>query len=304
MNTTRATINELLLGYYINGNKWFDADAERTYKQQSKMLKRDELKIETSRAKQMSTDVILWATKHKYALPVKGVYWVAKRGALRAVTGIDTDSYESENPSDILIKFARGPAGKFEPFLGVSAKSTHQAKPAQFKNPGIGTVESALKLSLSRIVDNATDEIIELFDLSAIQHQRESEIRRSTHISKWAHAKGLEVIEEIRDMVLNKMSHMNKSALRMYFLQDWLDATERFPPYILVTGRGETHFTTHIMNPLENDRLAKLNSESIVLEKEGGSTIRVRGGGTIIFKIRAKWKSTPLASSFKFAAGF
>ncbi|MGH2611605.1 MAG: hypothetical protein ACRDFB_00985, partial [Rhabdochlamydiaceae bacterium] len=76
MNTERATINELLLGLYINGGKWFDRAAERIYKQKIRSLDVLETRLENNRARLMADVVLEWAQSNKYRLPIRGVYWV------------------------------------------------------------------------------------------------------------------------------------------------------------------------------------------------------------------------------------
>lgn len=305
MNTEQATINELLLGLYVNGGKWFDKTAERIYKTKVRKVDALEARLENNRARLMAEEVLEWAKAHKYKLPIKSVYWVAGRGALSAVTGVKLGSYESENPSDILIKFSGGPSGKFEPFLGISSKITHQYKDVQFKNPGIGTVDKELRISLQKIVDDAVKDVIKKFGLSDIQSTREREIKMNKKIMDLLHKLSPEVIEDVRDMLLKKLNSMESGKLKKYLLTDWMDATERFPPYIIVTGRqGGAGFTAHVDDPMKNDKVSGLVKNKVELEKEGYSTIKIKAGGKLIFKIRAKWKDTPFASSFKFVAGY
>ncbi|MGH2611575.1 MAG: hypothetical protein ACRDFB_00830, partial [Rhabdochlamydiaceae bacterium] len=214
-------------------------------------------------------------------------------------------SYESENPSDVLIKFSGGPSGKFEPFLGISSKITHQYKDVQFKNPGIGTVDKDLRISLQKIVDEAVDEVIKKFGLSKIQSTREREIKMNKKIKELLEKPGLETIIKVRDALLKKLNSMESGKLKLYLMKDWMDATERFPPYIVVTGRqGPAGFSAHVDDPLKNDRVSGLVKHKVDLVKEGNTTIKIVAGGKVIFKIRAKWKDLPFASSFKFVAGY
>jgi hypothetical protein len=69
-----------------------------------------------------------------------------------------------------------------------------------------------------------------------------------------------------------------------------------------VTGMGSKEpYTAKVENPLENDKLAAINSGKIQLVKTGNETILVSAGGKHIMKMRAKFESEKLASSFKFS---
>lgn len=296
----RGTVNELRMGYYLNNNRWFSHEAHKIFVEKVLKLDPAEFKIEDARSHAQADAALDWARQHGYRTPLKKVYWVAKRGVLTQVTGVDIK--EGTNPTDILLEFAGGPGGKFESFLGVSAKSTISRVRITFKNPGLGTVEKDLNIQLYPIVEKFTKEAIKA-GAPEDRQKRKNAYNTNRKIKAILQELGDEAFLTVRDRIMKRLLDMSNGELRTYFMTNWMDATEIFPPYIRVTGLGDKEpFRAKVEDPLKNETISLLTRGRITLEKEGYTSIRINANGKRVMRIRAKWESTPLSSPFKFSA--
>jgi hypothetical protein len=298
-NTDLADINEIYVGYTIS-KSWFDSDAKRQFEAKKKKVTSDEYNAQIKRAEAMAVAALKWA-KTKGYVGVPKVYWTARPGSLQEAVDpkgkLEIDS--RKNPTDILLKFPRGPSNGF---LGISAKSTKGTTDIGFKNPGIGTVERNLKIELSSINEAAVNAAVKAFKLSTSSSTRKQQIRSSKKTQEATVAMGTKVLSDIRDKLYKKVSGMNSNQLREYILSDWLDAGELYPPYIKVTGMGsKPPYTAKVEDPLKNEKLSAIRSQKITVEKVGNDSIGVKAGSKKILKMRVKYESEKLASSIKFS---
>lgn len=298
--THAADINEIMVGYYLNGGKWFDRDAEKQYKEKKKKVNSELHDAQVARAKVMAEKFIAWSRTKGYT-QVKQVYWTARPGSLQSAVDPSgrIEISPKENPTDILVRFARGPANGL---LGVSAKATGTRQDIGFKNPGLGTIEQLLGLKLNGILQSYIDKAIKLYGLSESAGIRKQEIRKNKKVQEKTQELGTKAMHDVVEEILKKMKRMRPEELRKYILTAWMNAGKVYPPYVKVTGFGAKEpYSAKVEDPLANDKLAAINKGNIRLDKEGNATILVSANGRHIMKMRAKFESEKLASAFKFS---
>jgi len=302
INTHEADINEILVGFYIlgQGNKgsWKGfqdaASAKKQLAAKRKIVGMFAYGLRSGQARTMAEEIKKWAKKNGYkGEPVK-VYWTARKGVLSKAVGQQVDS--AKNPTDTLIEY---PKGKF---LGISAKSTKQKADIGFKNPGMGTVEKALKINLGKILEDAEKVIIKKHKLSPSRPKRKLEIRADANLQKKTKEAGRKVLSDMADVLMAKLKKMKQKDLLNYILDDWMDAKDTFPPYIKVTGMGSKEpFSANITDPLRNEKLDKLYSSKITIDKTGNDNVIISAGGKRIMMMRPKFASEQMASNIKFS---
>lgn len=294
-NTVLSDINELLCGYFLNGGKWYDTEAEKQHNMRRAQVTKDQYMDAWGKAEVMAKEFVEWAKRNKYGGKIKKVVWTARPGSMSKAVGYEVD--QRKNPTDILVQFTTGPA---KGFLGLSAKATKGKGDIGFKNPGLGTIEKSLKISLAPIVENNTQTAIKRFKLSSSTSVRKQEIRKKPTIQAVTQAIGQEILSKLRDTLFKKLKSMQQKQLYEYIVQNWMDAEELLPPYVKVTGQGnKAPYQAKVDDPLNNPKLEALRKGPIKLEVNGVSSILVSAGGKKIMKMRFKWESEPLASSMK-----
>ena len=151
--TLKADVNEILLGYHILGSTWIGfqgkTDAENQLNNRRSQIGDTDYNIQEERAKVMATKSLDWARANNYGNRVVKAWWTARPGILSEAVGYEVDS--SKNPTDTLVQF------ETDNFLGLSAKSTAGKGDIGFKNPGIGTIDTAFNLKLAGIVKKEED---------------------------------------------------------------------------------------------------------------------------------------------------
>lgn len=295
-NTDLSDINEIYLGYYLAGEKWFDKKAKQQVDSKKRRVKPEQAKDQMDKAKAMAQEVIVWSKAHGYKGGIVGVWWTARPGSMSAAVGREVD--QTKNPTDILIRFKSGPA---EGFLGLSAKSTLGSGDIGFKNPGMGTMEKVLGINLSSINEGYVNQIVKKYDLSTVASKRKAEIRKDRSIQEKTEKLGSQALSEMRDIMFKKLKRMNDQELQKFIRNNWLDSNKTlFPPYIKVTGRGKKEpYTAAIEDPLNNPKLKALNKGNLTVEKVGNESIGVSASNYNILKIRFKYESEKLATSVK-----
>ena len=294
-NTVLADINEILLGYYLNNEKWYSNEAKAQLEKRKKQATPAEFLDQSEKALVMAAEFLKWAKANKYTGKVKEVFWTARPGVLQEAVGKDVDS--KKNPTDILVKFSDGR------FLGASAKSTKGNADIGFKNPGMGTIETALKINLKVVLQKYENAAIKRFKLSSSSSARKAEIRKKSIVQAQTQALGSECLQAIREVLFKKLKSMSQNDLRKYILNGWMDAnTDLFPPYVKVTGMGnKAPYSAKVNDPLNNPKLKAIKTSNITLEKVGNESIGVSAGGKKLLKMRAKFESEKLASTIKFS---
>jgi len=294
-NTVLSDINEILLGYYLNDRVWFDAEAKKQLEMRKKQCSDVEFLDQSDKAIVMAEEVLRWSKSNGFPGIVKNVFWTARPGVLQKAVGRDVDS--RKNPTDILIQFSDGK------FLGISAKSTKGKGDIGFKNPGMGTIETDLKIKLKQILVLYETQAIKKYKLPSSSSQRKTEIRKNPVVQAQTQALGSKVLQEIRDAMFKKLKSMPQNDLRKYILNSWMDSNVNlYPPYIKVTGMGsKAPYSAKVDDPLNNPKLKAIKSANITLEKVGNESIGVSAGGKKLLKMRAKFESEKLASGIKFS---
>ena len=297
--TLKADVNEILLGYHILGSTWIGfqgkTDAENQLNNRRSQIGDTDYNIQEERAKVMATKSLDWAHANHYGNRVVKAWWTARPGELSEAVGYQVDS--SKNPTDTLVQF------ETDMFLGLSAKSTAGKGDIGFKNPGIGTIDTALNLKLAGIVKKEEDKFAKLHGLSTSQSVRKIEIRKDENLIKASNDARTITLEKVRDVFYKKLKVLSNKQLKKYILSDWLDATKSISPmYIKVTGHGsESPYSASLENPLQNTKLEALYKSDLQVLKSGKTSVGVRTTNKNILKMRVKYESQAMASTIKFS---
>jgi len=297
-NTILSDINEISVGYFLNGKSWsFSNEAKLAYDARVKQATPDEVSDAVGKAEVMASEFLKWAKLNNYSgIVIKNnVWWTARPGELARASNSDADS--KKNPTDVLVKFTKGPG---EAFLGLSAKATKTNGDIGFKNPGIGTVDKSLSLKLQEFYKKEEAKVISLYKLPQTSESRKKHIRANPAIKEETEAIGVKVLASMRDILFKKLQSMSQKELLPYLLQNWMDADVLSPPYIKVTGQGnKAPYKAMVMDPISNPKLDALRAYPIKMEKVGNESIGVSAGSKKIMKIRFKFESEKMASSVK-----
>lgn len=296
-NTVLSDINEIMAGYFLADKNWkmIGNEAKAQYNMRVKQATPTEVADATAKAEAMAKEFLKWAKANKYSGRITGVWWTARPGSMKDAVGYEVD--QRKNPTDILVKFSSGPA---DGFLGLSAKATQGQGDIGFKNPGVGTVDKALKLSLGEEYNKKLQQTIKSFSLPDGANERKSYIRANPGVKEKTEQIGVELLQKMRDIMLRKLESMSQKELLKYILSDWMDAEVIKPPYIKVTGMGsKPPYSAVAMDPVKNDKLDALGSYEIILENVGNESIGVSAGKKRIMKMRFKFESEKMASSLK-----
>jgi hypothetical protein len=294
-NTVLSDINEIQTGYFLNGEKWFDNDAKAQFNLRVKQATPNEVADAIGKARVMATEFKKWARANGYSGTVKQVWWTARPNSMSQAVGYPVD--QKKNPTDILVKFTSGPA---DGFLGLSAKATQGSGDIGFKNPGLGTIDRNLNISLAVEYANQLQQTIKKFGLPDSAQTRKEYIRTNDGIKKQTEEIGVKILSAMRDELMVRLEKFNQKDLFKYLLTDWMDADVLKPPYVKVTGQGNKEpYKAVVMDPTKNEKLEALGKYPITLEKVGNESIGVKAGDKKIMKIRFKFESEKMASSVK-----
>ena len=296
-NTDYADINEMHFAYVLNGEAWPDKKTEILYQRKLDKLDQKEASSIINQSHAMAKEFTKWAKNHGYSGTVVNVHWdIDHPRSIEKITGIPTDY--KRNPSDVLIRFTKGPAGGF---LGVSLKSHKTLRGKyNFKNLGLGTVERTLDINLSSLLATETTKVVRKLNLPKTARSRTLYIRRNPSLQKSTSAAGSKILSKIRDLIYNKLNSMSQRKLRDYILDNWLDSNVNlYPPYVRVISKGNK---ATVEDPLENDKLGLLMTKHIKLSLKGNASINISAGSQNIISLRPKFASEKLGSSVKVSA--
>jgi len=294
-NTVLSDINEIYTGYVLAGHKWYNDDAKKQYNDRLLQAKTEEVADAQAKAAVMAQEFLKWAKSNGYSGKVIDVWWTARPNSMSEAVKRHVD--QRKNPTDILIKFSTGPA---EGFLGLSAKATQGKGDIGFKNPGIGTVDRNLGMSLAKSYEFQLEQIIKKFNLPKSSTERKIFIRSNPGVKKHTEDIGVKILAAMRDTMLVRLLKFKQPELIKYLLGDWMDAEITFPPYVKVTGQGNREpYNAVVMDPINNEKLNALSKYKITLEKVGNESIGIKAGEKKIMKIRFKFESEKMASSLK-----
>lgn len=294
-NTLIADVNEILVGYYLNSGRWYDPEARQQHDQRKGQITPQDYQRADEHAKVMAKEFISWAHQHGYHGNPTHVYWTARPGSMAKLVGVPVD--QKKNPTDTLIKFASGPANGW---LGLSAKSTKGKGEIGFKNPGVGTIDRSLGLSIATNYKTQLDQIIAQHDLPKSATTRKQFLRSNPKIKAKTEKMGQEMLASMRDILYNKLKSMHDEQLLKHCTDEWMNADVMYPPYIKVTGKGnKPPYTATVVDPVKNEKLEALGELNFEIEKVGNESIGIKAGGKKIMKMRFKFESEKLASSVK-----
>lgn len=294
-NTILSDINEIYTGFFLNGEKWYDAEAKNQFNTRCKQAQPDEVADAIGKSKVMAEEFIKWAKANGYKTPIRGVWWTARPNSMSAAVGYPVD--QKKNPTDILVKFASGPA---DGFLGLSAKATQGKGDIGFKNPGVGTVDRNLNMKLADEYKKILDLTIKKYKLPESADKRKAFIRANAGIKQQTEDVGVKLLAAMRDELMKRLQKFNQKDMLKYLLSDWMDAEVLKPPYVKVTGQGNKEpYKAVVMDPTKNEKLDALAKYKITMEKVGNESIGIKAGDKKIMKIRFKFESEKMASSLK-----
>ena len=294
-NTVLSDINEIYTGYVLAGNKWYNDDAKKQYNDRLLQAKTEEVADAQGKAIVMAQEFLKWAKQNGFSGKVINVWWTARPNSMAEAVKRPVD--QKKNPTDILIKFSSGPS---EGFLGLSAKATQGSGDIGFKNPGLGTVDRNLGMSLAQKYQSQLDQTIKKFSLPPSSNERKVYIRANPGVKKHTEEIGIKILAAMRDEMLTRLLKFKQPELIKYLLTDWMDAEVTFPPYVKVTGQGNREpYKAVVMDPINNEKLSALSKYKITLEKVGNESIGVKAGEKKIMKMRFKFESEKMASSLK-----
>jgi hypothetical protein len=296
-NTLVSDINEILVGYFLNGKKWYSTEAKNKYNQRIKQVSPSDLNRATEHAKVMASEFLIWAQEKGYETPIKEVHWTARPGIMTRLVGVEVD--QKLNTADTLVKFKNGPS---DGWLGLSAKSTKGKGEIGFKNPGVGTIDRLLKTGISAAYKNQLKQTVDILKLPPTDSARKIFLRlpKNKKLKNATEEIGIGMLSEMRDELYNKLLTLTATELLEHITDNWMNANVMYPPYVKITGKGDKPpYTATVIDPTENEKLDALATLDFSLEKVGNESIGIMANGKKIMKMRFKFESEKLASSLK-----
>lgn len=295
-----ATYSEITLAEHIAGNETsflhhYDVLYDKKQEAVSVIGLNEQARLDRL-CEKMSSAIVDWLVEHPlYSYSqIRKIYWTATPNAIRVATGNKNLNFR-KNPSDIVIRFYTGQ------FLGVSAKTTKKKNNFSFKNPGIGTIEKSLGVTLTDQYTTTLEGCISKYNLPRLSKERKSVIRRNPDLKTTIDRIGSEQLKIITDKLIDVFLGMSQDDLRRHLLEDWFNSYEKADlPYIQVCANNSKYYVT---DPSSSKPVQVLSQASnIHTNRLGNETIGVYADGTPVFTIRAKFDSQKMAGSIKFAA--
>jgi len=297
-NTLGADINEIMFAFIAAGSDWSNvgnaSDVQEQLEARKSEITPEEYAEQAGRAKAMHEEILSWAKENDWDGRIIKTWWTARPGVLVDAVG---ESASAGNPTDVLLQFESGD------FLGISAKSTKSKADIGFKNPGVGSIATALNIDLRELIKDRVVSFIKEFKLSSSAKERKAFFRDPENFAITAQANeiGKEILMTLRKRLWLHLSLMGDEDIRKHIVDYWMDAGDNYPYYIKVTGRGTAKkgYTASIEDPIKNEKYKALMSEPIGVEEVGIASIGIKAGETRIMKMRFKYESQKLASSLK-----
>jgi len=291
-----ADVNEIFFGYYLTNN-WNDFINSKKIQQEledrSKRLSKEEVSDQKGRAKEMAKITREWMKNNGYCGKIVKKWWPKQNsGMISQAVGYEVDL--DKNPLDILILTDK------EKFLGLSAKSTKGSGKPPFKNPGLGSIESDLKLKLKHHYEDAVKEMLKKYpELPKINSERKKIFKADRKFYEENIQSSIFVqhtFEGIQEDMYDKLISLSQKELWNYIKDSWMDAGFLQPPYIIVTGRGTNDkFTADV------DNRHDLNIQDLTIKKVGSDKIRIFSKEKKLLDMRVKFESNHMATSIKFS---
>lgn len=320
-NTVYSDLNEILMASALMGGASIEdvattvgADAAATVRSRVGTIRdavlgsggtqedlESRVRVELQNARNMAAAVEGWASSKDHGRVVR-VYWTARPGVLQRAlndAGMGDDVVTPGHPADVAVLFDDGQV------LGISAKATKGTADVAFKNPGWGTVASALGLDAS-IPRIETERQLQLIDPGAAAmptSHRKQHLRASPERKSAADAGGRVVLRRMRDEILAGLEGMTEPQVRSFVLSNLMDAgSVVVPPYVKVTATGAGR-SAHVSDPVDNPMIEMVRRGGLRVAPRGEDSILfLDARGTPILQLRAKWESQMLASSLKLSA--
>lgn len=296
--TDFSDVNEILIGYYLNNEQWYDTNAQNVYYSKLGKLSPSDITRATEHAKIIASKFLEWANNKNYK-NVKSIYWTA-RSDITSIVGVEVD--QTKNPTDILVNFQSGPS---EGWLGISAKSKKYDISVTFKNPGLVSIDKELGLSLYDESVNQVNQFIKKHGLptNTSYSSLQTFLNKSDNkeIKKESEELGDEVLTNLRNTLYNKLIKMTKLDFLKFVEKNIMSSEELFPPYVIVVAKGDKFpFTATVTDPVTDSRVQLLKSMKYNIQVKDKFTINVLSeSNNKIFSIRFKYKDKKLASNIK-----
>jgi len=303
--TIGANINEIWLGYLLNGNS-FPPGSEGTYNSSANQLTPQEVNNQKGRAEAQRDIFLQYLYTNNLGSPT-AAYWTARPGTITSIVGYEVD--QDKNPTDVLVALTTGR------FYGISAKST-QAGGTGFKNPGLGTIEKSLfirQTPFSDAIENKLQEVKNAYsDLNlenAIDRKAVLENINNRQMKDDVYRDyGDPLYNELRTILFNRMRQMDPWEYNQFLGSELMNEDEETMrlPYVKITGSGGsgTNFTARLYDPIRDSIARKIAQNGATFRIASGSQnlVEIHSQGQKQFTMRFKWSSTYFGSSMKFEA--
>ena len=310
-NTPGADINEIHLGFILNGGNWTGgiAAAKDTYDKRIASVKEEEKIWRIGQTYAMAEEFLKKAAQLGYSGGVKDVHWTARQGFNFQAINENYEAESKQNPSDLLIEFNR--STNIDSNLGLSAKSIQSPTgQAPFKNKGMKEIQSEL-LKGTQLTDFITEQTNTFLrqhpNLSSNANTRKNQVKALSEtmqkdISGYANTY---VYPRLQDILINGLRSAGDIDVKYYILNNLYD-TIKLPRYIKVTGRGtKPPYNAVVSDPLSSsDFKALISNDRISYEKIGNTSVGIKISSNKLFKIRFKYESISMSSTMKLSVEF
>ena len=302
--TIGANINEIWLGYLLNGNS-FPSGSEGTYNSSANQLTPQEVNNQKGRAVAQRDIFLQYLYTNNLGSPT-AAYWTARPGTITSIVGYEVD--QDKNPTDVLVALST------RRFYGISAKST-QAGGTGFKNPGLGTIEKSLfirQTPFSDAIENKLQEVKDAYsDLNLANATARKEVLNNINNRQMKddvyRNYGDPLYNELRVILFNRMQQMDPWEHNQFLGSELMNEDEEtmILPYVKITGSGSgTNFTARLYDPIRDSiaRIIAQNGATFQIASGSQNIVEIHSNGQKQFTMRFKWSSTYFGSSMKFEA--
>lgn len=309
-NTPGADINEIHLGFLLNGGNWTGgmSAAKQTYDTRISQVPQKEQEWRIGQTYAMA-DAFLKKAESLGYFGVKDVHWTARQGFDFKAINSNYEAESKENPSDLLVIFERSTS--IDSNLGLSAKSIQSPTgQAPFKNKGMKEIQEELLGgdSLTTFIEEQTNAFLRTHPkLSKTASTRKNQIESLSKtmqedVKKYANKY---VYPGLQDILIKGLKKTGDIDVKYYVLNNLYD-TIKLPRFIKVTGRGTNPpYNAVVSDPLSSsDFKALISNDPITYEKIGETSVGIKIRGNKLFKIRFKYSSTAMSSSMKLSVEY
>lgn len=273
-NHARGVLHELLVGYYLNGNKHMyghpDAVGDAPYRAHARLkdqVSYDEYDRIRKRAKAAADDI-----RSKIKGDIKAVSWTSKRGDIERETGIP--STQKEDPSDIVVT-TRHENKRLHHGISLKASDTKNDTVA---NPGLESIYGGKELH-----DKHRKEIREKYkDIENLSpKEREDDFKSrddNDPYKKDIKEKNATLLDKMATELQSRLSNMSKEDLvhhiRTHVVPSYPTPMEKLGHLHfrhVTTGKDKFKFETHL--PSKDHEHILTDPENITHEKSGAGIV-------------------------------